>query len=232
MSDDPTDRDLIAGEYVLGVLDAAAASEIEQRAATDPILAQAILSWQSRLAPLVEAAEPVAPPADLWRRIAANTILIPVEGGQTPVQAKSEARLHRQLTIWRSVSAGALALAAVFAGIVYLGSPKAEPGIAVLAAAGGPAPMFLAEAEGGALRIRPLAVAAVPNAKDLELWSLPSGATRPVSLGVLPAAGRRITLADLPADKTQLLVSLEPRGGSPTGQPTGPVVYSGTWTRL
>ena len=26
---------------------------------------------------------------------------------------------------------------------------------------------------------------------------------------------------------TQLLVSLEPRGGSPTGQPTGPVLYGG-----
>jgi anti-sigma-K factor RskA len=31
---------------------------------------------------------------------------------------------------------------------------------------------------------------------------------------------------------TQLLVSLEPKGGSPTGQPTGPVIYGGKLTAL
>jgi anti-sigma-K factor RskA len=29
-----------------------------------------------------------------------------------------------------------------------------------------------------------------------------------------------------------LMVSLEPRGGSPTGQPTGPVLYAGRLTGL
>jgi len=55
---------------------------------------------------------------------------------------------------------------------------------------------------------------------------------RPEHLGVIPAGGKgRVELSD--AQKTligkpiALAVSLEPKGGSPTGQPTGPVLYQG-----
>jgi anti-sigma-K factor RskA len=65
----------------------------------------------------------------------------------------------------------------------------------------------------------------VPKGRDLQLWSLPDGATVPASLGVLPADGKQVQAS--PAAGGQLLVSLEPAGGSPTGAPTGPVVYSG-----
>ncbi len=234
MSDNPTDRDLDAGEYVLGVLSDVEARGIAARAAADPELAAAIAAWQARLAPLAAAVEAVSAPPDLWRRIAAGTVLTTVAENpdQRPRAAAPEARMRRQIGLWRAVSAGCLALAAMFAGIAYFGHQPTARGVAVLAAAGSPAPAFLAEAVSGAIDIRPLASAAVPTDRDLELWSLPAGATRPVSLGLLPAAGRRIALADLPAERTQLLVSLEPRGGSPTGLPTGPVLYAGTWTRI
>jgi len=70
----------------------------------------------------------------------------------------------------------------------------------------------------------------VPQAagKSYELWALPRGGA-PVSLGLLPAAGRtERTLSEpqrvalLAADK--VAVSIEPAGGSPTGSPTGPIV--------
>jgi len=66
-----------------------------------------------------------------------------------------------------------------------------------------------------------------------ELWGLPKepgGA--PKSLGLIPPPGKTTiklaaaadqTLSDFPA----LAVSLEPAGGSKTGLPTGPVLYSG-----
>jgi anti-sigma-K factor RskA len=48
-------------------------------------------------------------------------------------------------------------------------------------------------------------------------------------MGVLPA--HVFTSTSLPSggvsEGAVLAVSLEPHGGSPTGQPTGPVVYSG-----
>ena len=49
---------------------------------------------------------------------------------------------------------------------------------------------------------------------------------------VLPPGGRQITLAAMPPSETDLMVSLEPPGGSPTGAPTGPVVYAGKLRHL
>ena len=69
-----------------------------------------------------------------------------------------------------------------------------------------------------------------------ELWLIPSGG-KPLSLGVLPADGlAQIAIPPAFADQTRrdaiLAVSLEPPGGSPTGQPTGPVIGSGKLTNL
>jgi len=67
--------------------------------------------------------------------------------------------------------------------------------------------------------------------KDFELWMI-EGKNAPVSMGVIPA-GRTARMAVTPAVQRKLAqgavlaVSLEPSGGSPTGQPTGPVVAAG-----
>jgi anti-sigma-K factor RskA len=65
--------------------------------------------------------------------------------------------------------------------------------------------------------------------KSLELWILPPSGN-PRSLGIIPGGQISLPLdrqaaADLA--RGALAVSLEPAGGSPTGQPTGPVLYSG-----
>jgi anti-sigma-K factor RskA len=73
-------------------------------------------------------------------------------------------------------------------------------------------------------------VGRVPPAagKSYELWALPRGGA-PVSLGLLPGAGRAERSLSEP-QRTALLaadkvaVSVEPLGGSPTGSPTGPIV--------
>jgi hypothetical protein len=68
-----------------------------------------------------------------------------------------------------------------------------------------------------------------PAGHDYELWALPKGAA-PVSLGILPGEGassrtlNRVQWQAL-ANSSQVAVSIEPRGGSPTGQPTGTIVY-------
>lgn len=185
-------------------------------------------AWERRLAPLAGLVPPQAPPPDLWTRIEASTApkLEPLvarrEEWRQP--ARRPAPSH-QVAAWRAATAGALALAAGIAAFAFLREPPTPPIVAVLAPPGG-VPVFVAEAAKGGLRLRPAGTVQVAAGKDLELWALPAGATRPESLGVLPAAGRLVSAANL-APGTQLLVSLEPQGGSPTGQPTGPVVSAG-----
>jgi len=68
---------------------------------------------------------------------------------------------------------------------------------------------------------------ATPHA--FELWGIAGGGA-PRPLGLLPPDPGRATtlrLAQLPAPGEVLAVSLEPPGGSPTGAPTGPVLYQG-----
>jgi anti-sigma-K factor RskA len=64
----------------------------------------------------------------------------------------------------------------------------------------------------------------------LEVWTLPSRERGPVSVGLMNQA-RTLTLSlkDLPATRTDQLfeITLEPATGSPTGRPTGPVLFKG-----
>ena len=69
--------------------------------------------------------------------------------------------------------------------------------------------------------------------KTLEVWLVPPGGT-PRSLGLLPSAEGGTTIAlNLSPEvaealaTAELAVSLEPSGGSTTGLPTGPVLFSG-----
>ena len=64
-----------------------------------------------------------------------------------------------------------------------------------------------------------------------ELWVIPADG-KPRSLGVVPEkAAASMTVRpehrEMLAEGATLAVSLEPEGGSPTGQPTGPVVMTG-----
>ncbi len=223
------DRDLLAAEYALGTLDADEARRAEDLVRQDAVFRRAVEAWERRLAPLASLVPPSAPPPDLWSRIEASTRPAAVsEPSRAEARRLDPSRPHpvRRVAFWRATTAGSLALAAALAAFAYLREPP-QQALAVLAPPGG-APVFVAEAANGGLRLRPAGTVQVATGKDLELWALRAGTTRPELLGVLPAGGRTVT-ANLPPG-TQLLVSLEPRGGSPTGQPTGPVVSAGKVT--
>jgi len=86
------------------------------------------------------------------------------------------------------------------------------------------------------LTVKVVGAAAVPAGKSLELWMLPKDLP-PKSLGVIPDSGMgRVALPAPPdlalANVPALAVSLEAAGGSPTGAPQGPVLYTGKVERF
>ena len=220
--DDPRLRDLLAGAYVMATLPRRARARFERLMAADPALARLVAEWQERLAPLDATAPPVEPPPTVWRA---------VERALGPPSAAGEARAGwwERLALWRGLAFGALAVAAAL--LLYVAVPRPIPPVpAILAVLADPAgtPSFAAtrRADG---QIAVAAIRAQPLAADraFELWAIAGGAPR--SLGLLgPAAGQGLLLPPgaLPRDGV-LAVSLEPAGGSPTGAPTGPVLYQG-----
>ncbi len=237
----------LAAEYVLGCLDLPAMAEARRRLATEPGFAREVEEWERRLLPLSTLVAERAPPAALWARLERSLAglrgaavadatpravppgprlaAVPDARPQDPAAPGEAATLRRSVRRWRVATAASLALAAGVAAFA-LRQPDGTRTVAALAPAGSQSGLFLAMARpDGTLVLRAVSAVSVPQGRDLQLWSLPEGATVPASLGVLPSDGKQVQAS--PTAGGQLLVSLEPAGGSPTGAPTGPVVYSG-----
>jgi anti-sigma-K factor RskA len=75
-----------------------------------------------------------------------------------------------------------------------------------------------------------------PSGRVYQLWLLVADRTGPRQLGLLPPSGRkRIAVspenARLLAGAGELVVTLEPAGGSPNREPSGPTVFRGALER-
>jgi anti-sigma-K factor RskA len=82
------------------------------------------------------------------------------------------------------------------------------------------------------MRIRVIGHADMAPGTAWELWMLPGEDQRPVSLGLITTHDAQTVIVPEPLsaklDQAQgLAMSVEPAGGSPTGLPTGPVLYAG-----
>ena len=221
--------DALAAAYVAGTLRGPARRRFTQLLAAHPALRHAVQGWEDRLIPLTLALDPVPPSPQLWRRIEQR--LWP----QAPVPAPD--RWWRQLAAWRALSG--LATVATLALAVLLVNPQPTPAPVVVVLQGtGTDPAagsgFVASVsgDGRSLVTRPLLQVAVQADRVLELWSVPPQGS-PRSLGLIRADGvtvldrQRLPATLLKGGTAALAVSVEPPGGSPTGVPTGPVVFAG-----
>ena len=233
MSDDPDrlapadEQDLKAAEYVLGLLGAPEARAVEALALHDPAMGASIEAWQTRLAPLAELVEPQSPPPVLWQRLALAT------GLESVIRTRMAPRTQvGRAGPWQMATAASLIVAAVLGGLL-LGRPAtpAQSLVAALSPSNAPGARFLIQVgPDGKATVVAVGNTAVPQGRSLQLWAV-AGSAAPVSMGLLPAAGRAQLTIPVPPG-TSLLVSQEPAGGSPQPGPTGPVVYQGTLTEI
>lgn len=228
----PELADRLAADYVAGTLRGPARRRLEALLPAHPTLRAAVHAWQDRLAPLTATIEPQTPPAAVWQGIEAR-----LGGSVAAAAAEPATRWWQRLAVWQSLSGLALAGVLGMAVLVASPGPVNAPVIVVLSAATPPAAgtagvvpaSFVASisGDGRAMVTRPLTQVAMQADRALELWALPpSGAPR--SLGLIAAdAPTVLRRGRLTEGASALAVSLEPAGGSPTGAPTGPVLYVG-----
>lgn len=220
--------EVLAGEYVLGVLSLEDRQKVERRMRSDRQFAAIVSRWEQNLSEFNEEYEMVTPAASVYPKIEKRIFGDAALGGH----------LWNSLLLWRSVAFGSLFLVAgvlVFAITNEAALRPAAPGKLLSASLAGQnsSISLLAnyDATSGRLKVTPVA-AGKPEEKSLELWLI-RGSDPAEALGILPQTGEGeiILPSELHGKLTEgaiIAVSVEPFGGSPTGKPTGDVVASGT----
>lgn len=224
------DIDALAAEYVLGTLDAGERAAVAARMRREPALATAIAGWERRLSPLLTAIAPLQPPAGLLARIEAAID----ERERAPASASpggpGVVELQRRLSRWRGAAVAASALAASLALFVgyrewrALSEPANFVGVFQKDDVS-PAFLLAVDLKTRQLTIRRISAEPQPG-KAYQLWIASARtAGRPESLGLIGDREHKVDLARRDFDPAILQtatfgVSLEPAGGSPTGQPS------------
>lgn len=219
----PALRRALAADYAIGLMSTAARRRFEQLLLDDAALRTELAHWQESLASLTDAIPQQPVPEHVWQGITAQ-----IEPQVLHLPEK------RPFWNWLRVSVAACSIVVlVFLGSLY-NRDDARYRATLLTADAQPA--LKVEAHADYLQVEPLTLAAVDANRSLELWAIPADG-KPISLGVIPAGGKgKVELSEaqkaLIGKPIALAVSLEPKGGSPTGQPTGPVLYQGALAAL
>lgn len=233
-SDGPDGDEVRVGEYALGLLDAAEHARMARRIAADPALRAELRLWRSRLSSLDAGFEEVPPPPRVLERVETRLFGAP---------ARPLSGIWDSLALWRSLATGGIAVAALAIGFNLSQPPRIDPEafatqmVAAIKAQEGFGVEFVAlyNAATGEVRLTALSGEVIPE-KDYELWYI-KGDEPAVSMGVLPLDQRtEIELGPEARSKfepgTVLAITLEQKGGSPTGVAQGPVVALGKATPI
>jgi anti-sigma-K factor RskA len=229
----PQLRDRLAAEYVIGTLRGRARARFQALLRYDPGLRRIVSEWEARLTPLSAAAGEIAPPARVWQAVARRV------AGARPGAGWSG------LAFWRGLAVTSTAFVLILAAFIGV-APRPEVPMAMVAVMnddrGLPA-MVVSWPSMKATRDPYVRIKVVQEHPVMapgttwEMWMLPGGTAAPVSLGLITTDADqtmklRTALADRMESAWGLAMSVEPKGGSPSGAPTGPVIFKGPCVKI
>ena len=230
----PQLRDALSAEYVLGTLRGRARARFDALLRYDPDLRSVIAEWEARLIPLAAAAGEIAPPARVWDAVSRRI------GG-----AAGRAGWRASLPLWRGLALAGAAFVLVLAISIGV-TPRPEPPMAMVAVMsdekGTPA-MVVSWPAMKAMRDPHIRIKILQEHVTMqpgtswELWMLPGGTAAPVSLGLVNTYAYQVmklnpALTGCMEGASVMTMSVEPAGGSPTGAPTGPVIFKGQCVKI
>ncbi len=236
---------MLAAEYVLGTLHSRARSRFQRLLTHDAGLRREVRYWENRLAGLNGRFKPETPRGIVWASIHYQINA----GSRKVVPLRPENASPGRSSLWRNwavVSTAACALLG-FSLVQQMNRPpqvvtKTEtvrvevpvnqplPYVAMLQPPKSDAKWKVSiYPDKGVIKVSTSGHYAIDEqAKSLELWVVSKDG--PHSLGLLPTQGDgEMPMPQglqLDAGDATLAISLEPRGGSPTGKPTGPVLLA------
>lgn len=227
----PELRDALAAEYVLGTQSRLVRNRMATLITQDQALSERVQWWETRLEGMTDGVPEVPAPPWLWRKLE-NALNPPAE------EKKESEGWWSNVFVWRWTTALAGALALVLA---LLPAPVQRPD--VITPEGGVVLVLSDEdarsawlvsrrSERDPIKAQPLNLPVLTEEQAYELWLLPPDAA-PLSVGLLnDEQGTELSPSEqlnaLIEPGIGMAVSIEPPGGSPTGAPTGPVVFTGS----
>lgn len=215
--DNPELTEQLARRYVIGLMRGSARLRFRSLIQRKPVISQQVTYWEGQFHQLTDRIQPVNPPSSLWKTIYRRLF--------SPTRPR--------LDVWHWLGAVGSAAALVLA--VYL-MQQAGPvvdetsdRVAVIQDQQQKT-LWVLNVSNNAIKAIPQTTIEQYSDKDYQLWMLPTDGSNPVSLGLLPERDGAVVLTPPDAFKLAkvagLAVSLEPAGGSTTGLPTGPVLYT------
>lgn len=202
--------DALAAEYVLGVLSLSERAEAEARIKRDTRFAARVLAWEIRMEGM----------NDDFAEAPAPNLLPRIEARLFPQAAPAPRKGFGLNFGWLTGAAVAVFLA--MATFATLAPPRPDL-VATLATADNRL-AYRVTHFGNSLQVTRVAGVPAVTGQVHELWIIAPNAN-PVSLGLLQDRPLVITYP-VPPEGFVFAVSVEPEGGSPTGQPTGPVILT------
>ena len=235
------DQDRLAAEHVLGLLEGEERGQAERLLASDETFQALVEQWRMRFSEWDRTAADLAPSEALWQRIEDGLNTQPGAAVAVPLASRRQGSssgvfqgLWDSLVFWRGFGlAGAMAALLLAVGLGYFAQKASRQPmlVAVLMSETNQPGAVLRTFADGRAELTPLGDMQIPHNHSIQVWTFPDPAGAPVSVGVVQTARTvLLNLQNLPQPHSNQLfaISVEPLAGSPTGQPTGPVVMKGT----
>lgn len=210
--------DALAVDFILGAMKGSARKRFQRLMMANPDVRQTVWRWEQHLNPLAESLPATAPRSELWQRIQQRLGWLPVTTVVKPVKVTK---------YWLALATAASLLLAVVMLQPLLQRPLSQD-VAVIQTSDAKAWWLVSKSQ-QQLKVKATTAVTEDNNHDYELWMLPSNGQAPISLGLLPQQGASTLTWPAAAEGiaiAALAVSLEPLGGSTTGAPTGPVLFT------
>lgn len=223
----------LAAEYVLGTLQGKALKRFERLKHERPYIQYAVDIWERRINDLGQTVPESKPPELIWQNIKSE-----IDTQQRIARGEDKRGLFSdfwdKLTFWRATSfALTLALAVVMLPKQPSHMPMPSYVSVLQSATDEPMMVTIGDQKRRMVSVRLMEVPKVSQSKDLELWAIPKGGGTPVSVGVVRQDTMETQLKLTKPHWSRIegaekfAISFEPKGGSSTGQPSGPIMYQG-----
>ncbi len=218
----------LASEYVVGTLAGKARQRFERLMMESYKVRQAVYAWEEQLYPMNQTMAEQKPSPQVWKNIQQR-----LARPNDPVSAAESDPWWSSLMFWRSTGVFTTLAASLMLVLLVVQTPESIPDHVAIVNNQELQPLWLisSDLKTGQIAVKAVNAKAAAVNKAFELWMLPSDASPPRSMGLMPVSGGEVEfklppeLVFILKNANGLAVSLEPSGGSPTGAPTGPVLY-------